>query len=107
MSTLQEQQKPIDASIVNAMIESTPEEWSVIELTLHKENKDKNTGEFTHELSSPEGYPPVSPEMSLYEATYKLDDLMKSHRAFIKRAVYIATYNGENWSYTAEFEYYD
>ena len=107
MKDIQELQKPIDLAIVNSMIESTPEEWTSITLVLTKESKEKNIGEFIHELSSPEGHAPVSPEMTLYEASHKLDKLLQSNNAIIKKSIYKATYDGDNWSYVAEFEYFE
>lgn len=106
MPSLQEQQAPIDTAIVNAMIESTPETWHEIILTLVRKPGSSSIGGFTHELSSPEGYPPVGAADSLYEATYKLDDLLQGKaEKRISKAVYRVKSVGERWSFNAEFEY--
>lgn len=106
MLSLQEQQAPIDMAIVNAMIESTPETWHEIVLTLVRKPGSSGIGGFTHELSSPEGYPPVGAAESLYEATYRLDDLLQgTAERQISKAVYRAKSVGESWSFNAEFEY--
>jgi hypothetical protein len=106
MPSLQELQSPIDSAIVNSMIESTPETWSQITLTLVRESNSSGVGNFTHELSSPEGHAPVGPAESLFEATYQLDELFHTHgeRLFTK-AIYRANAVGDGWSYHAEFEY--
>lgn len=106
MASLAEQQAPIDVAIVNAMIESTPETWQEIFLTLKRVAGSIQLGNFTHELSSPEGYPPVGPADSLFDATYKLDKLLQLHGQMnLSKATYIAKVVGENWSYHADFEY--
>lgn len=105
MPTLQEQQAPIDAEIVNAMIASTPETWKAIRLVLEREPGTKAVGQFNHELSSPEGHPPVGPDTSLFEATYKLDSLLQAHGGLLRRAEYLAQQQGQQWSYKSKFEY--
>lgn len=106
MTSLQEQQAPIDAAIVNAMIESTPETWQEIVLTLVRSEASNSIGDFTHELSSPEGFPPVGPVGSLLEATYKLDELFQlTSKLRLAKAVYVAKAVGNNWSYHADFQY--
>lgn len=106
MPWIQEQQAPIDMAIVNAMIESTPETWQEIVLTLVRKPGPPSIGGFTHELSSPEGYSPVGAADSLYEATYRLDDLLQGKvEKLISKAVYRAKSVGESWSFNAEFEY--
>jgi len=106
MATLQELQAPIDAAIINAMIESTPETWCEIVLTLSRAPGDMGIGSFLHEFASPEGHAPVGPAESLYDATYKLDALIQSAgRGVISKAVYVAKSVGDKWSYQATFEY--
>lgn len=105
MPTLAEQQAPIDAAVVNAMIESTPEDWKEIVLTLRRSQSSEGIGGFSHELSSPEGYPPVGPAASLFDATYRLDSLLQSHGGIISMAIYSAKAVGESWSYSVKFEY--
>lgn len=101
--SLQVLQAPVDAAIVNAMIESTPESWSEIVLTLARSGGE--IGAFRHELVSPEGHPPVGPAESMYEATYRLDELLRAHAGVLSKATYVAKYINESWSYQVSFEY--
>jgi hypothetical protein len=105
MPTLQEQQAPIDAAIINAMIASTPETWKVIRLVLERKTGSSAMGQFRHELLSPEGHPPVGPDIDLFEATYKLDSLLQAHGGILLRAEYTAQEQDGNWSYKSKFEY--
>jgi hypothetical protein len=105
MSTLQEMQASIDAEIVNAMIVSAPETWKAVLLVLEREPGKKDVGQFVHELSSPDGNTPVGPDMSLFEATYKLDALIQDHGGLLRRAEYLVQLNGLQWSYKSKFEY--
>ena len=105
MSELTKLQAPIDIEIVNSMIESTPEEWTEIVLILTRINPKYEIGDFTHELYSPEGFPPVAPVESLFIATFKLDKLLQAHGGFIGKATYSAKFTEGNWSYTANFGY--
>jgi hypothetical protein len=110
MPTLQEQQAPLDAAIVNAMIESTPETWTHIVLTLSRSSGSGagELGNFSHELSSPEGHPPVAPADSLFDATYALDELIQRVGGCrLGKAVYTAALKGNDWTYKAEFSYQD
>jgi hypothetical protein len=105
MPSLQELQAPIDSEIVNAMIESTPDTWSQIVLTITRNGESSGIGDFSHELTSPDGRPPVGPADSLYEATYKLDQLLQSAGGVLQKAVYLAKAVEEKWSFSAKFEY--
>lgn len=108
MPTLQEQQAPIDAAIVNAMIESTPETWTHIVLTLCRTSgsAEGQLGSFSHELSSPEGHPSVVPADSLFDATYALDELIERvGRRRLEKAVYTAALKENGWTYQVEFSY--
>lgn len=113
MQSIQECQRLIDAELVRAMIESTPEFWKQIVLTLTRSRSTpsiesprlEDIGNFLHELSSPEGYPPVGSADSIFEATYKLDALLREGQQVLAKAVYVAKQEGDNWTYKAEFEY--
>ncbi len=106
MPSIQELQLPIDAAIVNAMIESTPENWQEIVLTLTRPPTETGVGNFSHELSSPEGHAPVGPADTLYDATYALDDLFQSvPGGRLVKAVYVAKAKQSGWSYESQFEY--
>ena len=113
MQNLQEQQRLIDAELVKAMIESTPESWEQIVLTLTRLPSSASVGvprleafgNFHHELSSPQGHAPVGPADSLYAATYNLDELLQGARGSLVKAVYVAKQQGDNWTFKADFEY--
>lgn len=103
MATLQEQQAPIDQAIVNAMIESTPEDWTDIVLTLIR--RGPALGEFAFELLSPQGYPPVMPVDSLYSLGRQLDEVTQRHGGVIVKATYSAKCVDERWTFEARFEH--
>jgi len=105
MPTLQDQQAPIDAEIVNAMVANTPETWKAIRLVIERQPEKKAVGQFVHELSSPEGHPPVGPDASLFEATFKLDTLLQAHGGLLHRAEYLAKRIGTQWSFESKFQY--
>jgi hypothetical protein len=113
MQNLQEQQRLVDAELVQAMIESTPESWEQIVLTLTRLPSTASNGattfgafgNFHHELSSPQGHAPVGPADSLYAATYKLDELLQDARGLLVRAVYFAKQEGDSWTFKANFDY--
>ncbi|MDU0459705.1 MAG: hypothetical protein RW306_13350 [Geobacteraceae bacterium] len=103
--TLQDEQKPIDIAIADAMVASTPENWNSIILILERQSDSINIGEFTHEIVSPEGHTPVVPEASLYDATYRLDVLLQRHGGIFKKATYRVDLYADEWKYQADFEY--
>jgi hypothetical protein len=45
------------------------------------------------------------PDDSLYEATYRLDELFQRHGAVFRRAVYRVELSADSWRYTTRFEY--
>jgi hypothetical protein len=105
MSELQRLQAPIDRAIVDSMIDSVPEEWPRITLVIERVAGSTAVGDFVHELSSPDGYAPVIPDDSLYAATYQLDELLQSHSALLKRAVYEVTFTDTGARFKGSFEY--
>ena len=86
MATLQDEQPPLDRAICDALVASTPEDWNVIVLELRRPEGKAGVGDFLHEIRSPEGRPPVMPDDSLYEATFRLDGLLRKHGGFLLRA---------------------
>jgi len=98
-------QAPIDRAIVDAMIASTPENWSHIVLTLMRPADDRDVGHFTHELSSSAGLSAVVPDDSLFEATYRLDALLQGSGALLTKAVYEVHVADGHGRFTASFEY--
>lgn len=104
---LQDKQPPFDRAVCDAMVASTPDTWRVIVLTLERPAGVPAIGELEHSLSSPEGHPPVIPDDSMYEATYRLDELFHGHGAVFRKAVYRVELLPDTWKYRAEFEYDD
>jgi hypothetical protein len=105
MTTLQDEQPPFDRAVCDAMVASVPESWSVIVLTLERSQDATSIGDLGHSISSPEGHPPVMPDDSLYDATYRLDELFQRYGGIFRRAVYQVELFADSWQYTAKFEY--
>jgi hypothetical protein len=105
MATLQDEQPPFDRAVCDAMVASTPDTWGLIVLTLERPDGVTAVGQLDHSLTSPEGHPPVMPDDSLYEATYRLDQLFRRHGGLFRRAVYRVELLPDSWRYTAKFEY--
>jgi hypothetical protein len=105
MATLQDEQPPFDRAVCDAMVASTPDTWSVIVLTLVRPKGVTAVGQLEHSLSTPEGHPPVMPDESLYEATYRLDELFRRHGGLFCGAVYRVELLPDSWRYAADFEY--
>lgn len=100
-----DEQTPIHQAICDAMIASTPETWNIIELYLERTAATTQIGDLTHSISSPEGFPPVMPDDSLYDATYRLDELFHRYHATFHRAVYRVELLPDSWSFTVKFGY--
>jgi hypothetical protein len=105
MATLQDEQSPFDRAICDAMVASTPEDWNVIVLELERPEGKTGLGDFLHSLRSPEGRPAVMPDDSIYDATFRLDELLRRYGGFLRRATYTVTLSSDSWSYKADFEY--
>jgi hypothetical protein len=105
MATLQEEQPPIDRAVCDAMVASTPDDWNVIVLTIERPEGVTQIGQLEHSLSSPHHHQPAIPDDSLFEATYRLDELFQRHGATFRRAVYRVELSAKSWQYTADFEY--
>jgi hypothetical protein len=105
MGKLQDEQPPFDLAVCDAMVASTPDNWSVIVLTLKRPEGATSVGELSHSISSPGQNQPATPDDSLYEATYRLDELFRWHGAVFRRAVYRVELLPNSWSYTSDFEY--
>lgn len=105
MATLQDEQPAFDRAVCNALVASTPDDWDVIVLTLERPEGVTQLGQFQHSISSPHHGLLVMPDISLYEATYRLDQLCRRHGVMFRRAVYRVELLPESWRYTAEFEY--
>jgi len=105
MGKLQEEQPPFDRAVCDAMVASTPDDWNIITLTIERPEGATNVGELTHSISSPDHNLLTIPDDSLYEATYRLDELFQRHGGVFRRAVYRVELLADSWRYTAEFEY--
>jgi len=105
MSTLQELQQPIDREICDAMVASAPDTWNRIVLTLTRVASTSAVGDLEHSISSPYGYPPVLPDDSLYDATYRLDELRQRHGGVFRTATCTVELRDDSWSYKAKFSY--
>jgi hypothetical protein len=105
MGKLQDEQPPFDRAICDAMVASTPDDWSVIVLTIERPDGTTAVGELSHSLSSPGHNRPAMPDDSLYGATYRLDELFQRHGGLFRRAVYRVELLADSWRYTADFEY--
>ncbi|AMV19574.1 hypothetical protein [Planctomyces sp. SH-PL14] len=105
MNALQKEQPAFDRAVCDAMVASTPDDWSVIVLTIERPDGSTAIGELSHELSTPDRNGSATPDDSLYEATYRLDELFQRHGAVFRRAVYRVELLPESWRYTVDFEY--
>lgn len=47
----------------------------------------------------------MGPEFSIFEATYKLDELLRSVGGILVKAVYTATQDEGGWRFHSEYEY--
>lgn len=107
MATLQDEQPPYDRAVCDAMVASTPDDWSVIVLTLERPAGSTAIGELSHSITSPDHPQPAVPDDSLYEATYRLDELFQRYGAVFRRAEYRVELSPDSWRYTAQFWYDD
>lgn len=105
MNEIQKEQPSFDRAVCDAMVASTPDEWSVIVLTLERLEGATAIGELSHSLTNAEGDGLASPSDSLYEATYRLDELFHRHSKPFRRAIYRVELLPESWRYSADFQY--
>jgi hypothetical protein len=105
VATLQEEQPLFDRAVCDAMVASVPDDWGVIVLTLERPPGISQLGNLQHSISSPGHHRPAMPDDSLYEATYRLDQLLQRHGAVFRRAVYRVELSADSWRYWADFEY--
>ena len=105
MPTLQDEQPPLDRAVCDAMVLSVPYNWNIIVLTLKRPPAATQIGDLEHSISSPEGFPPVMPDDSLYDATYRLDELFQRYGGTFRTAVYRVELMPDSWRYRAKFEY--
>jgi hypothetical protein len=104
MGKLQDEQPPYDRAVCDAMVASTPDDWNVIVLTIERPPGSTAVGELFHSITSSDRRRPIMPDDSLYEATYRLDELFQRHGALFRRAIYRVSCSPTPGS-TADFEY--
>src|SRR3954469_15338161 len=88
MPTLQEEQQPIDEEIMRSVLQSIPADWTAAVLALERRRESSAVGDFSHSLASGDGHRPATPHDSLYDATFRLDELFRRHGAFLTRVTY-------------------
>lgn len=99
-----EKLQAVQSAIAGALFDSTPETWSKIVLTLRRSGE--GLGEFRHSITNPEGLPPVLPDDSLFEATYRLDELLREE-AVLAGAEIRLEYDEqtEDWSFEVDYSF--
>jgi hypothetical protein len=105
MPSLQDEQPPFDRAVCDAMVASTPEDWNIIVLEIDRPEGVTNIGQLEHSITSPDHRGSPMPDDSLYEATYRLDELFQRHGGVFRKAVYQVELSSDSWRYTANFEY--
>ena len=95
----------VQQQIADALFASVPSGWLSIRLLL--ERSGDGAGDFAHEISSPDGHPPVAPDMSLFDATFALDELLRREGGILRRGEIVLEWNDatETWTYRAEYSY--
>lgn len=107
MSTLQEQQAPIDRLIVNALISATPDWWSSAVIEIERIEEPGGIETLRQVIISPEMHNDlVSSTPELHEAIIALADLFRGMGVVWSKAVYqIELLPDGNWKYSGRFEY--
>jgi hypothetical protein len=105
--TLEAEQEPIVAEVVNALLGILPDEWDAALLRLELTSYEGGVTGCKHAISSPAGLRDfVDPSDALYEATGNLAALFQRYGRPWKRATLrVASTSGEAWDYTIDFEY--
>ncbi len=107
MTTLQEQQGPIDRSLVNGLIAATPEWWNSVILEVERIEESGGVEKFRHVITSPENHKDIvlSTE-ELYEAVICLADVFRAHGKVWEKVTYsIELLPDNSWKYNVKFEY--
>ena len=106
MNTLQEDQAPVHAEIVSALVEATPATWRAAVLVLENRSDDKHES-IRHEIASPDGEPElVSPTDRLFAASYRLLEAFKKHGKTWRKVTYRVQHKADqSWAWQSQFEY--
>jgi hypothetical protein len=89
-----------------AILRDAPEGWDTVVLELSRAHGKNGVGEFLHEITCP-GRAPILPDDSLYEATFRLDELLRRYGGTLQRAIYRLRRDSNRWKYEVEFEYFN
>jgi hypothetical protein len=77
MATLQEEQPPFDRAVCNALLASTPDDWTIIIPSLKRPEGESRVGQLRHSIFRATHGGLLTPDDLLYQATYRLDDLFQ------------------------------
>lgn len=107
MPDLQELERPIDETIVSALIEATPGWWKTAKLEIVWSPKKDGIEGFQHSITSPEGHRDiVQATDAIFAATFQLADLFRRFGKPWKKVAYSVTQTKSgDWDYSADFEY--
>lgn len=107
MTSLQNQQGPIDEAIVNGLIAATPEWWSAAKLEVEWRPRDGGVEGYAHTITSPEGHRDlVEATDEICAETLRLAELFRRCGKQWTRVVYSVKQQPDGqWSYTADFTY--
>jgi hypothetical protein len=107
MTTLQDEQGPIDLEIVNELVDLTPEHWNSATLEIQSARLPDGRDSLKMSIASPEGYRDlVEPTDALFHAARKLVLLMRRHGHQLRKATYITRLTPEeDWDFNAKYEY--
>jgi hypothetical protein len=107
LSTLQEQQGPIDRLIVSELIAATPEWWNSATYEIERFVEAGNIEKYRQVITSPEKHRDiVSPTEELYNAVIQLADIFKERGEVWRKATYkIELLPDNSWKYNVKFDY--
>ena len=105
-TSLQQEQQPIDEAIVQCVVANVPKDWTSAILTLERQKQAAGLGDFAHTLSSGDGHRPAMPDDSLFDATFRLDEVFRRYGAFLTRVTYrIEQRLDGQWKYVADYQH--
>jgi hypothetical protein len=99
-----EDQAPFDLAIVKAMIESSPEDWTNLQLKIERVVRGK-VGALQFELRDVVRNSPCVPLDNLVSAVGRLDEFICSTGRWLETATYHANFDGADWDWTAKWSY--
>jgi hypothetical protein len=107
MTTLQERERAIDESIVEQLVQATPEWWKAAVLKITRSTKPGGIEGFAHLITSPEGYRDVVQATDeTFQLTMQLADLFTTFGKPWQQVVYSVSQSANgSWKYTADYGY--